>query len=82
MSWTTELPSLILPSPLPDVVGLVHSPLSQDEEDYMSQYWNLYPIRMYFDTTWNIFEDMTASFILPLPWIWQDSQLVSFGRLH
>ena len=55
-----------LSKPLPAVLGLVHSPLSDDEEDYTSQYWNPYPLRTYFDTTCSIIDDETAPYVLPL----------------
>ncbi len=55
-----------LSKPLPQVIGLVHSPLSDEEEDYTSQYWNPYPLRTYFDTTCDIIDEETAPFVLPL----------------
>eukprot|EP00544_Gedaniella_sp_CCMP2646_P013329 CAMPEP_0202482634 /NCGR_PEP_ID=MMETSP1361-20130828/2021_1 /ASSEMBLY_ACC=CAM_ASM_000849 /TAXON_ID=210615 /ORGANISM="Staurosira complex sp., Strain CCMP2646" /LENGTH=481 /DNA_ID=CAMNT_0049110591 /DNA_START=11 /DNA_END=1452 /DNA_ORIENTATION=+ len=55
-----------LSKPLPDVIGLVHTPLEENDEQYTSQYWNDYPLRTYFDTTCSIIDQDLAPYVLPL----------------
>ena len=55
-----------LSKPLPDVIGLVHSPLDETDETYTSPYWNDYPLRTYFDTTCSIIDQDLAPYVLPL----------------
>jgi hypothetical protein len=59
-------PVIDFSKPLPAIIGLVHHPLTELEENSTSSFWNPYPLRTYFDTTCSINENGTEPFVLPL----------------